>query len=897
MSVARMPSSSAWATSCAAEKIQSAWRGYYSGRELRKKKAAAIFIQRRVRRWFRRRRHAAAAIRRAWRAHRNRCERRRRAAACAIQNVWRRMKCRQSALVEIFEARGRFLVFLTAPDCRPLAAFAEANALSAPLSAADSPYRLLRQCAPKTLRFPGSPLVAYASDGSSLVRKARDNGIPQRSIWCGHDHSIGAAGIRVTRRGVNPKKRCLFDALRWPAPHQFRMPRVAARSFQQLVMLTYADEQAFGTLVARVRSGNLGIRLFSRQILEASAVGLTIQSALRMFLVRQEHFRVMKRTTIGNRAERVLAKCLSTVGCLRAAKFMATMARYFSVVGSAMSIYSTNFNYNSAGRVTARRKVPFGYSGERALVVTEEAHGFLRQIIPIGPVVFAITSCEHLLKIGSIITRARSSKLVVPIPDRWLKRFQILRIAFGRPDEAKKRMLLWAWLTSDFTSLMTETAMREYCAATPIQSHWRGHLCRMTMSIRRPIQRKYVARRPILSDPTGIVMERKDKRLVGEVIHDLRGDYRPWVRTFKEFKDKPRRPFSPPPAPAEEEETNQSAKNLGMVSEFDSSSLIAHHRPLFTAVDPRSPFLTDSPTTAHEVYRRRPAAKPPVEKPVKKGAQQTDNSLRIRVQAAFTKLARLRQLGSEIQQNAAVDNTIEERRIVARRAKSDLQIAREDTMIAKAEAAAELRARSRLEREQLIDRLEEQQYQIEKTLSKRVRAAKQPHAGQDRQFAMSFIAMSRQLAQIGERSQAKRRKSVQQAVARQSVLRAKHVAADGEFVTRGKVIAIERRRHRMAELDRIVFETRLQEGKVKKDDRLGLIHERKRKNRERNKLVRDDRKSGVVVPEPMVVPVIRDETEGAIADLGQFIGSNLGSIEARALVDVLREIVSADWDA
>jgi hypothetical protein len=129
------------------------------------------------------------------------------------------------------------------------------------------------------------------------------------------------------------------------------------------------------------------------------------------------------------------------------------------------------------------------------------------------------------------------------------------------------------------------------------------------------------------------------------------------------------------------------------------------------------------------------------------------------------------------------------------------------------------------------------------------------------------------------------------------VLRAKQAAADGEFVTRGKAIAVERQRHRMEELDRIMFETRLQDRNVKREDRVRLIHERKRTNRERNKLIRDDRKMEIVVPEPLVVPVIRDETEAAIADLGHFVGSNLGSIEARALVDVLRAIIAEDWNS
>jgi hypothetical protein len=36
------------------------------------------------------------------------------------------------------------------------------------------------------------------------------------------------------------------------------MPRTAARGFQQLVMLTYADKQAFRALIARARAENLG---------------------------------------------------------------------------------------------------------------------------------------------------------------------------------------------------------------------------------------------------------------------------------------------------------------------------------------------------------------------------------------------------------------------------------------------------------------------------------------------------------------------------------------------------------------------------------------------------------------------------------------------------------------
>jgi hypothetical protein len=63
------------------------------------------------------------------------------------------------------------------------------------------------------------------------------------------------------------------------------------------------------------------------------------------------------------------------------------------------------------------------------------------------------------------------------------------------------------------------------------------------------------------------------------------------------------------------------------------------------------------------------------------------------------------------------------------------------------------------------------------------------------------------------------------------VLRAKQVATDGELVTCGQVIAIEKQRHRMAELDKIAFETRLQASRAKKDDQLRLVHERKRKER------------------------------------------------------------------
>jgi hypothetical protein len=123
------------------------------------------------------------------------------------------MKYRQSALVEIFEAGDRFLVFVTESDLHALAAFAEANSLLRPLSANATQYRLIRQYSPRMLRFPRSPLVVYTSDGSSLILTARSHDIPKRSVWCGHDHSLGGTAIRVTRCGVNPKKRYLFNAL------------------------------------------------------------------------------------------------------------------------------------------------------------------------------------------------------------------------------------------------------------------------------------------------------------------------------------------------------------------------------------------------------------------------------------------------------------------------------------------------------------------------------------------------------------------------------------------------------------------------------------------------------------------------------------------------------------
>jgi hypothetical protein len=108
------------------------------------------------------------------------------------------------------------------------------------------------------------------------------------------------------------------------------------------------------------------------------------------------------------------------------------------------------------------------------------------------------------------------------------------------------------------------------------------------------------------------------------------------------------------------------------------------------------------------------------------------------------------------------------------------------------------------------------------------------------------------------------------------------------FNARERLFEIEQQRHRVAELDRIITEARHRERLGHRDERLRALHEQKRKDSEKPKLG----KRLLPPPSPLACPVRRDEYEEATAALGEWVGANLGTTEARALADLIASVLA-----
>jgi hypothetical protein len=818
------------------------------------------------------------------------------------------MNSRIHAFVDAFEMTDSFELFLTPDHWKSLHDLMIEHSLPEPGKVERSSYKLIRLGEPRALQLPGSPTMYFMMDGSALVRRVRTGGpLPARGVWCGHIHTDDPGRVKVTRAGINPVAHCLFSQLK--GPEFFVKKSGGARNARgsghlMLLKITFTDRKAFQRLIEMARA-HLKIRLFCKPALEWASAHLVIQSAMRTFIQRMNFFKSAKQHVLEARARRTLRVGLIKMNCFGITRHVAAVGRYHQTIRGTRAFFVTESFLAKVAKMPVLRQVPFGYSRERTVVLSDEANGALRCLIPTGNIVFALSDVDHLLRVGTLISPISPKAFPMSIPTKWLTRSKILRISMIQPDEADRRMVLFAWMTGNTSGLMTEKGVVEFCAAAAIKAAWLGYILRSTAmrSLARQVSRQ--TKRPALSVgpqkstlESGMVVVVKPHQSIeaDEMIHSIRRDYRPWITEFEKFKamkavETPRKETEPVV-----EEVSQSAKNLGMVSNHELSMAISLRRPVvgpvthdLTDIDPRTTFLTGSPT-----QKIRPTAKPAPVREVLRGAQRTDNTERIRQQNAFTRLARLHQLGAEIEQGAVVDHTIEEKRAVASHARSQLAISRNERAQSRDVFIDEVRSRSRIERDELFDELEEQNYQSTKLRTRRIQKLKEDRRSQqqrldrDKKFGIAFVNVSRQLGHANERMILRDRQSAQRAALAESTAGLRESVLQSRFNARERLFEIEHQRHRVAELDRIITNARHQERLGHRDERLRAVHEQKRRDalHDLPKMLRH------ALPPPVACPVRRDEQEEATAELGEWVGANLGAMEARALVDLLAGVLA-----
>jgi hypothetical protein len=203
----------------------------------------------------------------------------------------------------------------------------------------------------------------------------------------------------------------------------------------------------------------------------------------------------------------------------------------------------------------------------------------------------------------------------------------------------------------------------------------------------------------------------------------------------------------------------------------------------------------------------------------------------------------------------------------------------------------EVRARSIIERDRVVDELEERRYQATRQKTRRMQKVKEERLSnqlridRDKGFGRSFLALSRQLNHVREIAQAKKREAYQQLAVRESATVSRQRMIETQNLAKGHQAEIDQQKKKLAELDRIITEGRLNAEKSIRNDRLRQICEKKRKITQKTgeKILTD-------LPKPPL-PVRRDDLKAAAAEIGEFLGANLGGLEAKRLVDLIEHIL------
>lgn len=630
----------------AVEKIQSVWRGYRLRAAYKKMRNAAIFIECITKFWYHKRLKAAIRIRSCYLYYSTRRKIKYIRAVRFFQSLWRRKLSREDAMIEVFASEGVYKLLLYPKDQDTIRAILEPDSISV------SPYKIIRTKEPKTAHLPQSPKIFYAIDDSILVRKMTYNkDLKPKCIWCGHDHSKPITKMKISNKGINWAKDCLFSAIKVIPVVSHAKPTKIPK-YDYFITYTYNNKEDFTKVIKQLIVDNNGIRLFAEQVVKRSSALLIIQASMRCFLVRSKIFKRMKQEVIENRALNTMRYSIKTAKIHAGISHIASVNRYYNALPH-NSYYFVPFVFlKEVMKMYPLFRVHFGYSAERSVILSPNVEGYLAQILPQGKIMFALDDLASLLKIGTTITKAQPSMFTIPINTKWIKRYRIMRITFSNPLEAKNRLALFAWMTKKFDKILTETDTLRYCCANSIIACFRGFSNRKILKHFQEQEGKHFVVAPTQGAEDQVARKPKQEEFVShqifiipkkvvlspaETIHQLRNDYRPWVTDVDNYKrDKQTSSmFKPnlPPRPVTNLERESSyltidKKNLGL-SKYEGDNPIktqAVKVPLARSIPPSpseyeieqetvgefAPFLTGTESPRPRKQTKTPPTNPPV---------------------------------------------------------------------------------------------------------------------------------------------------------------------------------------------------------------------------------------------------------------------------------------------
>ena len=502
-----------------------------------------------------------------------------------------------------------------------------------------------------------SPKFYNISDQSSIIIAKTEKTISSDySLWCNHQHSTSDDDIQTNSHGVNYANKCLFSIIH-PSKIKVEIRKKIKTKYSNfkydnpLIKLTYESKANFEKFLTFFYDSPYFLTIYPETVLIKISSIVKIQSALRMFSIRNKFFKNIKQIVLEKRAMITITNGIknkriknSLHNLNEIIQYYKTLPKqnYFFMPGQYYNFFmnqSQNFDIDFLKRdnylledkrtlyflykilnfyTKIKSIVQFGFGADKSIVLAENHNGFLPQFIPTGKIMFSLNDLHDIISVGSVSVEAKKKMLSVPISEKLLKRFHFIKIVFTNFTEARRRLVLFSYLTNSFKIFMNDKDVLEYCSANAIKYNWYGYSTRKYISnllfdkgfkikiFKKPQTKialnKYEkqsnedSKMPCINNEkleipnanySYDIDERKGKFIaigfdIKENIHQLRNDYRPWVHQLEAYK-KIREKYSefpsiqPQPEPYNDEDESintLSALNLGLITRNDIPKIL-----------------------------------------------------------------------------------------------------------------------------------------------------------------------------------------------------------------------------------------------------------------------------------------------------------------------------------
>ena len=539
-------------------KIQSVFRGYLQRTYYKKMKNAALMIQLRIKMWYRKRMKAATVIQRNFLRFLLRRQIKFNKAVKKIQSMWRKKLGCDKALQVLFTSMdsNEIQFYITKDKLEFFLNFCKENNFVSPEIEEDNKFKVLKKQKPTKLRLPGSPLVYYSIDDSLVIRKInKPKEIPKNfSLWCKHDHEKLKKTIVVNKDGVNYGDVCILSSIR-PLINNKPIKKIESkgRNENTLILCKY---KAYSDVLPIINSLRVthpdDFQLIpTRNITNITSI-VTIQNAMRAFIIRKKEFKNIREMVIENRSKNIIRRFFRFLKITRVMKRIVDTKTFSDTLYNTSFIYVTQETLQSLLKIKPKFDLHFGYNMDREIVlVPGQERNVVTMSIPEQQPIFKDNDLPSILHVGATIVAARKTMFDDErISQKFLNKFKIKRITFSSIQETKNRATLLTWLTDLHNWCMNEQDVLELWAATTIKNCWIGHTTRKSLyyissQLGRPLKTQLLIVRTTVEKEKafGIINVNYDRakalreRLsIKEQISQLRGEYTPWKQDIELYR-------------------------------------------------------------------------------------------------------------------------------------------------------------------------------------------------------------------------------------------------------------------------------------------------------------------------------------------------------------------------